>query len=168
MVMEGAGIDWSSLYMRDVFGATPFLAGLAVATAALAQACARFAADGFLERHSPVALARGLLLTLGSGVLLVYAAWHPLLSLAGFALMGVGTNALFPLAMSAAAQRTDRPASLNVAAFSQLAFMAFLVAPPLLGLVAEHWGIRHAFGLGLPLVVLSWLAVSSLKRPADA
>lgn len=166
MVMEGAGIDWSSIYMRDVFGATPFVAGLAVATGALAQACARFAADGFLERHTPVAVARVLLLTLGTGVLLVFAAWHPLLSFAGLALMGVGTSALFPLAMSAAAQRHDRPASLNVAALSQLAFVAFLLAPPLLGLVAEHWGIRYAFGLGLPLVVLSWLAVSSLRPDA--
>jgi hypothetical protein len=32
--------------------------------------------------------------------------------------------------------------------------------------VAEHWGIRYAFGLGLPLVVVSWLAVSSLDTDA--
>ena len=165
MVMEGAGIDWSSIYMRDVFGAPPFLAGLAVATGALAQACARFAADGFVERYSPVAVARVLLVTLGCGVLLVYAALHPWLSLAGFALMGIGTSALFPLAMSAAAQRHDRPAALNVAALSQLSFVAFFLAPPLLGQVAQHWGIRWSFGVGLPLVLLSWLAVSSLKPP---
>ena len=28
MIMEGAGIDWSAIYMRDVFAAAPFLAGL--------------------------------------------------------------------------------------------------------------------------------------------
>ena len=31
MTLEGAGIDWSSIYMRDVFGVSPGLAGLAVA-----------------------------------------------------------------------------------------------------------------------------------------
>jgi MFS family permease len=166
MVMEGASIDWSSIYMRDVFGAAPFVAGLAVATGALAQACARFAADHFVERYSPQAVARVLLLTLGLGVLVVFAALHPAASLLGFALMGVGTSAIFPLAMSAAAQRHDRPAAINVAALSQLAFTAFLLAPPLLGFVAEHWGIRYAFGLGLPLVVVSWWSVASLDPEA--
>lgn len=163
MVMEGASIDWSSIYMRDVFGAAPFVAGLAVATSALAQACARFVADHFVERYSPQAVARTMLLLLGLGVLVVFAALHPVASLLGFALMGAGTSAIFPLAMSAAAQRHDRPAAINVAALSQLSFVAFLLAPPLLGFVAEHWGIRYAFGLGLPLVVVSWLAVSSLN-----
>jgi MFS family permease len=163
MVMEGTGIDWSAIYMRDVFGASPFVAGLAVATGALAQAVARFAADAFVARFSPVGVARVLLLALGLGVLMVFVAWAPWVAFAGFALMGVGTSALFPLAMSAAAQRHDRPASVNVAALSQLAFVAFLLAPPLLGQVAEHWGIRFAFGLGLPLVLLSAWAVSSLK-----
>lgn len=162
MVMEGAGIDWSSIYMRDVFGSAPFVAGLAVATGAFAQAMARFSADHFVERHSPRVVARALLLTLGVGVLLVFAAWHPLVSMLGFALMGVGTSAIFPLAMSAAAQRHDRPAAVNVAALSQTAFVAFLVAPPMLGFIAEHWGIRYAFGLGLPLVVISWLSLASL------
>jgi cyanate permease len=166
MVMEGASIDWSSIYMRDVFGAAPFVAGLAVATGALAQACARFAADHFVERYSPQAVARVLLLTLGLGVLVVFAALHPAASLLGFALMGVGTSAIFPLAMSAAAQRHDRPAAINVAALSQLAFTAFLLAPPLLGFVAEHWGIRYAFGLGLPLVVVSWWSVAALDPEA--
>ena len=162
MVMEGAGIDWSSIYMRDVFGAAPFVAGLAVATGAFAQSMARFSADHFVERHSPRAVARALLLILALGVMLVFAAWHPALSLLGFALMGVGTSAIFPLAMSAAAQRHDRPATVNVAALSQTAFIAFLVAPPLLGFIAERWGIRQAFGLGLPLVVVSWLSLSAL------
>jgi MFS family permease len=166
MVMEGASIDWSSIYMRDVFGAAPFVAGLAVATGALAQACARFVADHFVERHSPQVVARVMLLMLGLGVLVVFAALHPAVSLLGFALMGAGTSAIFPLAMSAAAQRHDRPAAINVAALSQLSFVAFLLAPPLLGFVAEHWGIRYAFGLGLPLVVVSWLAVSSLDPDA--
>jgi hypothetical protein len=40
------------------------------------------------------------------------------------------------------------------------------LGPPLLGLVAEHLGIRWTFGLGLPLVVLS-VAVSSILRQAQ-
>jgi MFS family permease len=163
LVLEGAGIDWSAIYMRDVFAATPFVSGLAVATGAFAQGATRYVADSFVERHSPVATARALLGVLGVGTLMVSFAPASAVALAGFALMGVGTSVLFPLAMSAAAQRSDRPAATNVAALAQVSFVSFLLAPPALGWVAQHVGIRWTFGLGLPLVLLSVVASSALR-----
>jgi MFS family permease len=161
MVLEGAGFDWSAIYMRDIFNATPFMGGVAVATGAAAQALTRYVADRFVERHSPVLVTRCLLSVLAVGCVLVFLTLNPALSLLGFALMGVGSSAIFPLAMSAAAQRTDRPSNVNVAALAQTAFVSFLLAPPLLGFVAQHFGIQWAFGVALPLVVLS-LSVSSV------
>lgn len=161
MVLEGAGFDWSAIYMRDVFGASAFLGGVAVAIGAAAQALMRYFADGFVERHSPVLVARLLLSVLALGCALVFASGSPTLSLLGFALMGMGSSAIFPLAMSAAAQRSDRPSTVNVASLAQTAFVSFLLAPPLLGLVAQHFGIRWSFGVALPLVIASlWLAGS--------
>lgn len=166
MVLEGAGMDWSAIYMRDVFGSAPFLAGLAVAMIAGAQAITRFFADGFVERYSPLVVARTLLAVLGLGTLLVFFASATWMALVGFALIGIGSSAIFPLAMSAAAQRTDRPSAINVAALAQISFVAFLLGPPLLGFVAEHWGIRWSFGIGLPLVALSLLTSHALgHRP---
>lgn len=167
LVLEGASIDWSAIYMRDVFGTAPFIGGVAVAVSALSQGATRYVADRFVERHSPVVIARLLLGVLGLGTALVALAPAWPVALLGLALMGVGTSVMFPLAMSAAAQRTDRPAATNVAALAQIAFISFLLAPPLLGLVAQHWGIRWTFGLGLPLVLLS-LALSSTLRPAPS
>jgi MFS family permease len=161
-VLEGAGFDWSAIYMRDVFQAAPFVGGLPVVILALSQGGARFVADRFVERHSARAIARTLLAVLGLGTLLVTMAPAPVFALLGFALIGAGTSVMFPLAMSAAAQRTDRSAATNVAALAQLAFVSFLLAPPLLGFVAEHWGIRTTFGLTLPLVALSMLLSSTL------
>jgi hypothetical protein len=63
----------------------------------------------------------------------------------GFALIGAGTSVIFPLAMSAAAQLTDRPAPTNVASLAQISFVAFLLGPPLLGYIAERFGIRWSF-----------------------
>ena len=168
MLMEGAGIDWSAIYMRDIFAVEPFWAGFAVALVAGSQAFARFFADGFVERYSPVLVARVLLTVLGIGVVLVFFAPHALLAYLGFALIGVGSSALFPLAMSAAAQQTDRSAAINVAALAQFSFTAFLLGPPLLGYVAEHFGIRWAFGVGLPLVVLGLLTAHVLAPRAAA
>jgi MFS family permease len=166
MLMEGAGIDWSAIYMSKIFSAEPFWAGFAVAVVAGSQAVARFFADGFVERYNPVMVARVLLTVLGIGVIIVFlapAAWAAYL---GFALIGIGSSALFPLAMSAAAQQTDRPAAVNVAALAQFSFTAFLLGPPLLGFVAEHYGIQWTFGIGLPLVLLGLATAPTLApRP---
>jgi MFS family permease len=163
MVLEGAGAEWSAIYMRDVFGALPFIGGVAVATGALSQGVTRFFADRFVEKHQPVVVARVLLGVLGVGTLMVFAAPAAWAALVGFALMGVGTAVIFPLAMSAAAQRTDRAAATNVAALAQISFVAFLLGPPLLGHVAQAFGIRWSFGIGVPLVALSFAAAAALR-----
>jgi MFS family permease len=168
MLMEGASLDWSAIYMRNVFDSGPFLSGFAVAIFAFCQATSRFFADSFVDRHSPSGVARVLLCVMAVGVLCTFLSDLPVLSLLGFALIGVGCSAIFPLAVSAAAQRTDRAAAINVAALAQISFITFLVGPPLLGFVAEHWGIRAAFGLGLPLIVVSLLLAGALgSRPAE-
>lgn len=164
MLMEGAGIDWSAIYMRNLFGAEPFWAGLAVATVAGSQGVTRFFADSFVERFSPVVVARVLLTILGAGVLCAFFAGQAWVAYLGFALIGIGSSALFPLAMSAAAQQTDRPAAINVAALAQFSFTAFLLGPPLLGYIGEHFGIQWVFGVGFPLVLLG-LATAQVLGP---
>lgn len=169
MLMEGASMDWSAIYMRNIFNPGPFLTGIAVACFAFSQAATRFFADGFVERHSPEGVARFLLCIMLVGVLVVFFSPQPVVSLAGFVLLGVGTSAIFPLAMSAAAQRTDRPAVINVAALAQNSFVIFLLGPPLLGSVAQAFGIRWSFGIGLPLILLSFVLAGALgKKPMRA
>ena len=163
MLLEGAGADWSAIYMRDAFGATPLWSGLAVAAGAGLQAILRLGADGLVERFGPVKVARTLLYVLGAGCLLVTLAPAPGWALLGLGMMGAGTACIFPLAMSAAAQRTDRPAAVNVASLAQTAFVVFLLAPPLLGQVAEHWGVRALYGVCLPFVLLSLASVRFLE-----
>jgi MFS family permease len=163
LLLEGAGLDWSAIYMSDVFNSPPALAAIAVSTVAFSQAITRFFADTFVERFGAVKVARVLLLNLLIGTATVTWANNPAIALVGFAFIGFGASALFPLCVSAAAQRTDRPAHLNVAAIGQNGFIIFLLAPPLLGFIAEHLGIRWSFGLTLPLILLS-LATSGYLR----
>lgn len=168
MAMEGGYMDWSTIYMDTIYGSAPFVAALGVALGAFCQGFTRYFADGFVERYSPVSVARVLLVILAVGVVLVFMPLGEYVSLLGFALMGIGSSAIFPLAMSAAAQRTDRPAAINVAALAQTSFLTFMLAPPILGFIAEHWGITWSFGIGLPLVVLSFLFTGALGRKSVA
>ena len=162
MLIEGAGIDWSVIFMRDIFGTTAFFNGTALFLGALAQFFVRFFADSFVEKLGPVRVARISILAMFSGLTIVCFTFNPYVALLGFTLMGAGTAVLFPLAVSAAAQKSDRSASANVASLSQLSFVVFLLAPPFLGFVAENFGIRISFAVAFPLLFLSWICVSSL------
>ena len=117
MLLEGAGIDWSAIYMRNIFSSGPFVAGFAVAIVALAQALTRLVVDSYIDKYSPARIARVLLWILAAGVVCVVTKISPIVSLIGFALIGIGCSAIFPMAVSAAAQRTDRSSAVNVAAF---------------------------------------------------
>ena len=91
MLMEGGSMDWSAIYMREIFDAGPFLSGFAVAAFAFSQGASRFFADGFVERHSPAGVARVLFVVMAAGILIVFFSPLPVLSLLGFALIAIGT-----------------------------------------------------------------------------
>ena len=164
MLLEGALIDWSVIYMRDVFEESAFVNGLALTLGALGQFIIRFFADPVVDRHGAERVARVSLIALALGAGVVSFTPNSILALIGFVFLGAGTAVIFPLAISAAAQRGDRPSSENVAALAQFSFVTFLLAPPLLGFVAENFGIRYSFGLALPLILASWLTVGVLNH----
>ena len=57
-LVEGAGIDWSAIYMRDVFNAEPFIGGTGLTLFAGFMALARLFADPIVDRYGarPVAV----------------------------------------------------------------------------------------------------------------
>ena len=165
MLVEGSSIDWSVIYMRDTFETVPLVSGLALAFVAFSQFVTRFFADSVVESYGPERVTKFSIILMFVGVSIVTFSPMAILSLCGFILMGVGCAVIFPLAMSAAAQLQDRPAAVNIASLAQISFVVFLLAPPLLGFVAEHIHIRAAFGLSLPLIIVSWFSVHGL-RPA--
>ena len=162
-LVEGAGIDWSAIYMRDIFSVEPFVGGLGLTLFTFFMAMARLFIDPFVDRYGARNVATALLILSGIGVLAVGFAPHPYVALLGFALMGAGCSAVYPLAVSAAAQRTDRPAQVNVAALGQVTFVVFFLAPPLLGFVAEYAGIRNSYLICLPLVIYALFSVKALS-----
>jgi MFS family permease len=159
-LVEGAGIDWSAIYMRDVFAVEPLVGGMGLTLFAFFMAVMRLSADPIVTRFGPRNVAMGMLGFASIGALLVGTAPLPELALLGFALMGAGCSAVYPLAVSAAAQRTDRPAAVNVAALGQVSFVVFFLAPPLLGFVAEFVHIRASYLVCLPLLLAGLWASS--------
>ncbi|WP_428429630.1 MFS transporter [Pararhizobium sp.] len=161
-LVEGAGIDWSAIYMRDVFAVEPFIGGLGLTLFTFFMAMARLFIDPVVDRFGARNVASVLLVLSAIGLTAVWLAPHAYIALFGFALMGGGCSAVYPLAVSAAAQRTDRAAQVNVAALGQVTFIVFFLAPPLLGFIAEHAGIRTSYLVCLPLIIYALFSVKAL------
>src|ERR1700754_2065673 len=87
-LVEGAGIDWSAIYMRDVFHSEPFIGGLGLTLFTFFMALTRLYADPFVDRFGSRNVAFILLLVSAIGLTAVWLAPHPYVALLGFALMG--------------------------------------------------------------------------------
>lgn len=163
--------NWSAVYLRDVFAGSPAAAGLGYSAFAVAMAVGRFLGDPLADRWGPVTLARicaGVALV---GTVVAVAAVNLEMGVVGFALAGLGVSVAYPLGVTAVATLGDRPAAMNVAAFSFVVSLTSLIAPPLVGLVAETGGLRLGLAMLLPLLVVSLLATAGLapgRQPLTA
>jgi MFS family permease len=163
---EGAARSWSIIYLRDTFDVAPFIESLALPALLAAMAIGRLVADRFIDRFGPVRVARSLsaLAILGMvGIVLAPLAW---LALLGFLAVGVGICVLYPLMLSAAARLGDRPASQNVAATTLIFQLVNLGAPLFIGGIAEGFGVRMAFAMLIPLLVLTFAMAGRLAKDA--
>ncbi len=162
MLVEGSSIDWSVIFMRDIFNTSPLISGLALALAAMAQGCVRYFADQFVNKYGSKKVSFQSLLSMLAGVICVTFSLTPGMAILGFLLMGAGSAVIFPLAISAAAQSSEKTPEENIACLSQFVFIIFLLGPPILGFVGEYLGLRWSFALCIPLLLLSFLTISSL------
>ena len=159
---EGAARAWSIIYLRDNFEVAAWIESLALPALLATMALGRLLADRWIDRFGPVRIARGLASIAIAGMVLLVTSPNAGLALAGFGLVGIGICVLYPLMLSAAARLGDRPASQNVAATTLIFQMVNLGAPVLIGAMAQGFGIRVAFAMLLPLLVLTWAMAGKL------
>ncbi|HET6951473.1 MAG TPA: hypothetical protein VFI47_13915, partial [Acidimicrobiales bacterium] len=106
----------------------------------------------------PTARAGGLLAAAGLAAALITT--NPGLAGIGFAVMGLGLSAIFPLTLhSTNSQRAPGPA---LAAVSTLGYAGFLIGPPTIGLLAEATSLRTALLLMCALCLLATLLARNL------
>jgi len=88
MLVEGASIDWSVIFMRDIFNTVPIVSGLALALAAIAQGFIRYFADQFVDKYGPEKVSLYSLIAMVLGVGCVVFSFEPITALLGFLLIG--------------------------------------------------------------------------------
>ncbi|WP_344393019.1 MFS transporter [Dietzia cercidiphylli] len=148
-VVEDFAQTWSALYLREVAAAGAGLAGLGFIAVQGAQLIGRLTGDRLVDGVGAAHVGRmgGACVVAGSGAAMTasFVLDGPALLvvlLAGFALAGWGIATVIPGAMVGADSVPGLTPGTGLAVLNWVMRLGFLASPPLVGLIAEHAGMR--------------------------
>ena len=153
---EGSANDWLPLLMVDGHGFSPTSGSLVYAGFTLGMTVGRFTGGWFIDRYSRVAVVRASALLGGLGIAMIVFVDVDWIAGVSVILWGLGASLGFPLTISAASD-TGPDAPTRVSVVATTGYLAFLVGPPLLGFLGEHYGLRSAMLVVLGLVIIAAL-----------
>lgn len=153
-VGEGAVDNWSSVYLRDGLGAGAGVAGLGFAGCAGAMAVVRLSGDRLVARFGRVAVLRVGALVSAFG--LAAGLWmdNEVGGIVGFTAFGAGAALVAPVTFSAAGNLPGLPAGAAISYVTGIAYLGFLVGPPVIGFTAEAAGLRGSLVIPAALAVV--------------
>jgi len=163
MMVEGAFIDWSAVFMRDVMQASPLLIAVTYSFFSIVMATVRLTGDTITERFGELAVVRASGLASTIGIALFAMANSTFWVFVGAAIAGAGVAIVFPLTVTAAANRPGRSSADNVAALNMISFSAFLIAPPLIGFLSDEIGLRYALLTLAPFAFMTFLLAGEVR-----
>jgi MFS family permease len=150
---EGTANDWLAIGLVDGYHASETVGAIGFGTFVTAMTLARMYGGLAIERWGRVTVLRLTAASAALGLLLVVSSLAVPLALLGAMLWGAGASLGFPIGMSSAADDPVR-AAVNVSVAGAIGYGAFLAGPPLIGFLAQHFGVLRAM-----LCVLGALAV---------
>jgi MFS family permease len=162
-LVEGAANDWLALALVDGYGTSHSLAAVGFGVFVTAMMLARLVGTWLLDRFGRVVVLRTCIAFAITGVAAFVLGDSLPVALLGATLWGLGASLGFPVGMSAAAD-DERFAAKRVSVVASIGYVAFLAGPPLIGLLADSFGIRLALSVLLATMVLS-LVVTGAARP---
>ena len=165
---EGAANDWLALTLVDTRGASESLAALAFAGFNAAMLVGRLVGGGAIDRYGRTAVVRVCGTTAAVGVALVSLVPSLPVALAGALLWGLGLSVVFPAGMSAAGEAVPGRGAEAIAVTATIGYGGFLLGPPLLGFLAESWGLdRSLLVVATLAAMVALLAGAVRERPAS-
>ncbi|GAA2314109.1 MFS transporter [Streptomyces kunmingensis] len=157
---EGAANDWLPLLMVDGHGLDAAVGSLVYVGFAAAMTLGRFSGTFFLDRFGRAAVVRASAVSGAIGLLLVIFSDNAVVAATAVLFWGLGASLGFPVALSAAGDSgPDQTARVSLVAI--IGYVAFLVGPPALGFLGDHYGLRSAM-----VVVLVFVAAAIFLAPA--
>jgi MFS family permease len=161
-LIDGAAYNWSAVHLRTERDAAPAVAAAAFTVFALALALGRLPGDRLVERFGRTRVVQGSALVSATGLALAITVGSPGGSLVGWAVFGLGTAAIAPTVLGAAAGVRGVPAPVAIAAVTTVGYLGSFTGPSLIGALAEASDLSTALGV----LLLAAAAAALLARPA--
>ncbi len=165
MGSEGAIVDWSGLYLKEVSIAPEALWGAGFLGFQITMTLGRFMGDAVSERLGSVKMiAVGTVLALVGYVLVLTE--NTYLAIAGFALGGLGFSVMIPEVFRIGGNVKGVDSSQGIAFIAGTGYAGFLCAPPILGFLAETSSLKTSFValLGCAVIILGITVVLKKKQ----
>ncbi|MEX0315316.1 MAG: MFS transporter [Allomuricauda sp.] len=163
MGSEGAIVDWSGLYLKEITLAPETMIGSGFLAFSIAMTLGRFLGDGISAKIGSVNI-----VVLGSiiailGYVMVLSKFT-LLAIIGFALSGLGFSVIIPELFRIGGNVQGVDSAKGVSFIAGTGYLGFLMGPVILGFVAEEFTLTHSFYSLLGCVLLVLLVTLFLKR----
>lgn len=144
MGSEGAIVDWSGLYLKEVSLAPEALWGIGFLAFQFTMTLGRFLGDGFSERIGSVKMVTLAAILAILGYLFVLTG-DTYLAMLGFAINGLGFSVMVPEVFRIGGNVKGVESSQGIAFIAGSGYAGFLCAPPILGFLAENYGLTKSF-----------------------
>ncbi|CTQ49847.1 MFS transporter [Jannaschia donghaensis] len=148
---------WSALHIERTLGGGAAEGAFGPAMLGLTMAMGRFSGQAVAARLSEIAviqIATGLAIV---GVLIAAVAPVPAVAYLGFGLMGLGISVIGPMGLALTGRlAAPRLRTAAIARVAVIGFLGFFIAPALMGLGAQTFGLRWAFACVALLLAVIW------------
>ena len=148
---EGSVDAWGALYMRDFIQVDGFLIGLATVSFNIFMVIGRLSGDWIRDRIGVYNFLTILFITSIISLYILYSFDSILAALCGFALLGIGTSAIIPIAYSLAGKAEGIDSGAAIAIVSIAVYGTFMGAPATLGIIANNYGVNSIF---FPILII--------------
>lgn len=161
---EAAAADWSAVYLRTSAHATSAVAAWGYAAFSLAMAAGRLTGDRLVGRLGPVRVTRTTAVGGAVGLAIALLFPVPAVIIVGFVLLGLGVATVVPLTFSAAGRMPAHEPGTSVAAVATVGYGGWMIAPPVIGFVAQGTSLTVALGLVAVMTALIAVPAGSLRH----
>ena len=163
MGSEGAIVDWSGLYLKEVSLAPEALWGAGFLGFQVTMTLGRFLGDGVSASMGSVKMvALGTVLSIIGYVLVLTTSTY--LAIVGFAICGLGFSAMVPELFRIGGNVKGVESSKGVSFIAGAGYSGFLCAPPILGFLADNYSLKTSFIVLLAVALFILGATAILKR----
>lgn len=147
MASEGVMFDWSGVYFKDVVKVPGALVVLGYTSFMVMMATGRFLGDGLINKfgRKRVMIISGCLISTGLYLSVILPYLIP--ATLAFMLVGIGVSTIVPTVYSLAGKNPSVPPGEALTIVSSISFLGFLLGPPVIGYIAEMFGLRMSFAL---------------------